>query len=91
MGTTQLAQLEHLGRLEDGWHDGEGLAPSHCAFEVAFPLAKAFSNNCVSIFPTLTGGLHFQGTNFEIWISACGISEISTDSKEGAIDVPYQR
>jgi hypothetical protein len=78
MSDRLVKRLAELTGLADGWHNGEGIAPTSEAVEVTAPLAKAFMDD-VSLFPTLTGGLQFEGDNFHLVISNCGISHYSLD------------
>lgn len=82
MGDRLVKRLHKLSSLQDGWMDGEGVAPSGIAIEMAFPLAVAFKDDGPSLFPTLTGGVLFEGAGFDLEISACGISQYEALTKE---------
>jgi hypothetical protein len=75
MGTRLINRLYELSSISDGWLDGRGLAPTKEALELASPLAVSF-NDDIKLFPTETGGLQFEGNDFEILISGCGLSSI---------------
>lgn len=73
-----MERLTDLGNLRDGWHDGEGLAPSEDAIEAAKNLLRQRPSlgGCLSVFPTPTGGVIFEfevgGWDYSVEIEADG-------------------
>ena len=73
-----MARLTDLGNLRDGWHDGEGSAPSAEAIKVAktFLRQRPSLAGALSVFPTLAGGvlLEFEvrGWDYSVEIEADG-------------------
>ena len=69
------AQLDRLASMEDGWHNGQGLAPSQVAIECAqrvLALIEAGSDAGVPfIYPTYEGGVTAEWTHhaWEISVS----------------------
>lgn len=61
--TSGYARLAELAALEDGWLDGEGIAPTNQAVEVAYNLHLVFQNSGdvgYGIFPSTEGGIWFE-------------------------------
>lgn len=74
----RMERLTDLGNIEDGWHDGEGSAPSDEAIKVArtFLRQRPSLAGAFSVFPTLAGGVLFEfevhGWNYSVEIGADG-------------------
>ena len=52
-------QLKELSEMKDGWHDGEGLAPSSESIEMAERFLKALTSK-IYLYPTLDGGVNIE-------------------------------
>jgi len=73
-----MERLTDLGNLQDGWHDGEGSAPSDEAIKVAktFLRQRPSLAGALAVFPTLAGGVLFEfevhGWDYSVEIEADG-------------------
>jgi hypothetical protein len=55
------SRLDELGQLTDGWHDGDGAAPSAAALATARDIEQLTSPaDRVVAFPTLEGGISLE-------------------------------
>lgn len=57
-------RLNELSNLEDGWYDGEGLAPTNVALyiaeEVATEVVAAFPSVKYGLYPMFDGGVEME-------------------------------
>ena len=76
-----MERLTDLGILNDGWHDGQGSAPSDEAIKAARDLLRQRPSlaGALTVFPTLGGGvlLEFEvhGWDYSVEIEADGAVE----------------
>lgn len=60
--------------LQDGWMNGEGVAITPAAIAKALTMVQAYSSSAY-VYPTLRGGIQFEGDTWEHEVYADGTDE----------------